>query len=440
MAIGLINSLRFFAPQHRNATVLPALLLVALLQSTAASAEYQLLDRVVAIAEDDVVLASDVREEMFRLKRTMQARGAALPPDNVLYQQVMERAILDSLQLQRAYKLGLRIPDQELNDAMQRVAAQNRMSLPQFREALEQSGQSYLDTREQMRKEMLIRRIQQRGVMRSLNISDSEVENFLRSPAGAALLNPEYQIDHVLLPMSEQNSAAEREAARNAMQRLARAAADANSFAELDRQLAASGARHAPLGWRGSDDIPSLFEDVVGKLSTGEVSDIVESDSGLHLVKLVDKRGGVEGKLRETRVRHILIAPNEIRSEEQARELAKQVAEKLTAGEDFAKLAREYSDDPGSALRGGDLGWTGPGKMVASFEAVMDITDVEQTSPPFESPFGWHILQVMERRETDFSNQRAKEKARLAIAESKYEDELNNWLQQLRDDSFVEIK
>lgn len=423
------------ATRCANLALLSALLLIA----QTSTAEYQLLDRVVAIAEDDVVLASQVRNDMRQLKRTLAARGTELPPDKIIYEQVLERAIIDSLQLQRAYRSGLRISDQDLNDAMQRVAEQNRLTLPQFREALEQSGQSYLEAREQMRKEMLIRRVQQRGVMRGMNIADSEVENFLQSSEGQALLEPEFQLDHILLPLPEGATKQQRQRAESTMQNLAKLAAD-KLFAELASELEAAGARHAPLGWRRKADIPSLFGETVSGLQKGEVSEVVRSDSGLHLVKLIDQRGGIEGTLRETKVRHILITPNEIRDEQQARELAEEVAAKLAAGEDFAALARQYSDDPGSALRGGDLGWNAPGKMVPAFESVMDIMALEEVSPPFESPFGWHILQVIDRRETDFTRERAKERARLIIAEGKFEDELNNWLQKLRDESFVEIK
>ncbi|NNC55552.1 MAG: molecular chaperone SurA, partial [Pseudomonadales bacterium] len=205
-------------------------------------AEYQLLDRVVAIAEDDVVLASQVRNDMRQLKRTLAARGTNLPPDSIIYEQVLERAIIDSLQLQRAYRSGLRISDQDLNDAMQRIAAQNRLTLAQFREALEQNGQSYLDAREQMRKEMLVRRVQQRGVMRGMNIADSEIENFLQSAEGQALLEPELQLDHMLLPLPSDASQQQKQRAKSAMQNLAALASEKN-FAELADALAAAGVR-----------------------------------------------------------------------------------------------------------------------------------------------------------------------------------------------------
>ena len=414
-------------------------LVSALIFCNISYAEYQLLDQIVAIAEDDAVLASDVRSKMQQIKNTLAQRGATLPPDNILYEQVLERAIIDSLQLQRAYKSGMRISDQELNEAMERIAAQNRVSLQQFRLLLEQQGQSYVAAREQTRKEMLLRNIQQRSVMRKINITESEVENFLNSEQGRTLLEPEYNIDHILLPIAAGASAAEKQSALQNITELQALAAD-GKFIDIKQQITAAGAQHAPLGWRTLEAVPSLFETTVSELTAEVVSDPISSDSGLHLIKIIAQRGGVQKSNIETLVRHILIKPNEIRNEDEASDLILEIRRQLDEGKSFAALAKQYSDDPGSALAGGELGWNQPGKLVPAFEAMMDITPIGETSQPFESLFGWHIVEVVDRREKDFSTERAQQRARMAIAENKYDDELNNWLQQLRDDSFVEIK
>ena len=414
-------------------------LVSALIFCTASYAEYQLLDQIVAIAEDDAVLASEVRSKMQQIKNTLAQRGATLPPDNILYEQVLERAIIDSLQLQRAYKSGMRISDQELNEAMERIAAQNRVSLQQFRLLLEQQGQSYVAAREQTRKEMLLRNIQQRSVMRKINITESEVENFLNSEQGRTLLEPEYNIDHILLPIAADASEVEKQRALQNITELQALAAD-GKFIDFTQQITAAGAQHAPLGWRTLETVPSLFETTISELTAGVVSDPISSDSGLHLIKIITQRGGVQQSNTETLVRHILIKPNEIRNEDEASDLILDIRRQLDEGKSFTALAKQYSDDPGSALAGGELGWNQPGKLVPAFEAIMDITPIGETSQPFESLFGWHIVEVIDRREKDFSTERAQQRARMAIAETKYDDELNNWLQQLRDDSFVEIK
>ncbi|NNL57228.1 MAG: molecular chaperone SurA, partial [Pseudomonadales bacterium] len=367
-----------------------ALCVVSLGASHPSYAEYQLLDRIVAIADDDAVLASHVRDKMQQIKSVLARRGAAVPPDSVLYEQVLERAIIDSLQLQRAYKAGMRVSDQELNEAMERIAAQNRMSLQQFREALEQSGQSYVAAREQTREEILMRRIQQRSVMRKMSITQSEVDNFLASEQGQKLLQPEFNIDHILLPLPASASAAVRERARQQLLQINQRVGSAG-FDIAQAQIAAAGAQHSPLGWRSKKNVPSLFEKTVAELLPGQASPVIESDSGLHIIKILEQRCGIAEASNETLVRHILVTPNEIRSEAEARELIFSIKAQLEQGTEFAALAKKHSDDPGSALAGGELGWSQPGQMVPAFEAVMDITDVGQTSEPFASTFGWHI-------------------------------------------------
>ena len=306
-------------------------LVSALIFCNISYAEYQLLDQIVAIAEDDAVLASDVRSKMQQIKNTLAQRGATLPPDNILYEQVLERAIIDSLQLQRAYKSGMRISDQELNEAMERIAAQNRVSLQQFRLLLEQQGQSYVAAREQTRKEMLLRNIQQRSVMRKINITESEVENFLNSEQGRTLLEPEYNIDHILLPIAAGASAAEKQSALQNITELQALAAD-GKFIDIKQQITAAGAQHAPLGWRTLEAVPSLFETTVSELTAEVVSDPISSDSGLHLIKIIAQRGGVQKSNIETLVRHILIKPNEIRNEDEASDLILKIRRQLDEG------------------------------------------------------------------------------------------------------------
>jgi len=418
------------------------LALIGVFFSSASSAEYQLLDRAVAIVEDDVIMASEVRQSMAQIRQSLQQRGTTLPADAALYEQVLERSILEKLQLQRAQKIGLRISDQQLNEAMTDIAARNGMNLTQFRQSLENNNQSYVAIREQVRNDMLIQQTQRRSVFRKIQISESEIENFLRSEEGKALLTPEYNIDHILLPL---DSKAPSNAVKHAQKKLhaLREQLIQNSstgFAEATAELTAISAQHSPLGWRKLQDIPSLFTSTIEALQPGQLSKPIKSGSGYHMIWLLKKRGGVKRSVEETNVRHILISENAIRDDQQAQQLAQTVKEKLDAGAEFSDMAKQYSDDPGSALAGGELGWTEPNKLVPAFEYVMNTIAIGKISEPFKSQFGWHILEVLERRNKDLSDDQAKRIAQMTIADSKYNTALQNWLQELRDNAFIEIK
>ncbi|MDG1938594.1 MAG: peptidylprolyl isomerase [Pseudomonadales bacterium] len=405
-----------------------------------ASAEYQLLDRIIAIVEDDVVLASDIRNQIIDIKNRIVSTGGQMPSDDVLFEQILERSILENLQLQRASQMGMRISDQQLNEAMSNIAARNNLSLADFKTSIEQQGESYLKIREKVRKDLLINEVQRRSVIRNISISESEVDNFLQSEQGQLLLSPEFNIDHILLPLPASPGEQTKALAKEKASQIQKLALKNGGFAAIVNEIAAHNAERSPLGWRRAENMPSLFKGVVDTMAAGDVSAPILSDSGYHVIYINEKRGGVEGKTTETNVRHILIAPNEIRTIDEAKILASEVKAKLNEGEDFVQLARKYSDDPGSALSGGDLGWSEPGVLVPIFEETMNNAEIGISSPIFQSQFGWHILEVIERREKDLSQERAAQRARMAIAETKYDDELNNWLQELRDNAFVDIK
>ena len=430
MATNLVKALVMSAALTSTLTVL----------STTANAEYQLIDRVVAIVEDDIVLASDIRDEIIAIKQRITATGGKMPTDDVLFEQILERSILENLQIQRAAQIGLRVSDQQLNDAMINIAKRNQLSLADFKISVEAQGESYLTIREKVRKDLLLNEVQRRSVIRNISISESEVENFLKSEQGQLLLSPEFNIDHLLLPIPTDAGEQTKALAKEKALQLQQLALNNNGFETLQNQIAVHNAERSSLGWRRAENMPSLFKGVIDNMTVGDVSEPILSDSGYHVIYITNKRGGVEGKTTETNVRHILIAPNEIRTMDEAQILASEIREKLAQGEGFIQLARKYSDDPGSALSGGDLGWTEPGVLVPIFEETMNNAEIGVSSQPFQSQFGWHILEVSERREKDLSQERAAQQARMAIAETKYDDELNNWLQELRDNAFVDIK
>ena len=423
-----------------KSALLAAGLAATLLLVGQTQAQTQILDQVVAIVDDDVIMASELRERVAAITQSLEARGVEMPPEDVLIRETLDRLILESIQLQLGNRVGARISDAQLNQAMERVAAQNRMSLADFSAALEQQGQSYAAMREQVRREMIIQRVQAGNVNQRIQISEQEVRNFLASPEGQKLTQPEYRILHALLPLPEDAPDDEVTAARSylngLLQRIRRGEAFDQVISSNDGRYAFSG---GDLGWRKLEDLPSLFSDVAPSLEVGATSDPIRSPSGLHLINLADMRGG-EQMVNQTRVRHILIQPSEIMTDAQAEARAEELRNRILQGEDFAELAREYSRDIGSAAEGGDLGWTTPGQMVPEFEAAMADTAVGEISEPVKSQFGWHILEVMERREQDMTAQAIRNRATEALHQRKYDEELDAWLRKIRDEAFVDIK
>ena len=430
---------RLTALRERSALAfLSAPLLAFCCLSPSGSAQIEVLDQVVAIVDDDIILASELQERVQGVRSTMESRGVEVPSDDVLIRETLDRLILDSIQLQLANRYGVRIPDQQLDEAMTRLARQNGLTLEQFRIALEQSGQSYAAAREGLRDDLAIQRVQQGNVMRNINISEQEIDNFLTTEEGEAMTQPEYQLVQALLSISRSEDAAEVAAKEAFINEILSNIESGQSF-----QQAVSGSEPyaftgGDLGWRKLGDIPSMFADIVPTLSVGEVTK-VRSSSGFHLVYLADAVGG-EQLIRQTDVRHILVKPTEVLNEEAAEDLVVELRARIEAGEEFGELARQYSDDIGSAAEGGELGWTNPGQMVPEFEATMAGTAEGSISQPFRSEFGWHILEVKARRDKDFSGEVRRNQVAGYIREQKYQEELDAWLRKIREEAFVDIK
>ena len=404
----------------------------------AAWAQVQVLDQVVAIVDDDIILASELQERVAGVRSTMESRGVEMPDDETLVRETLDRLILDSIQMQLANRYGVRIPDAQLDEAMTRLARQNGLTLEQFRVAVEQSGQNYGATRESLRKDLAIQRVQQGNVMRNINISEQEIDNFLATEEGEAMTQPEYRVIQALLATRRGEDAASVEAKETFID-----ATLANIQGGTDFETAVSGVEPyaftgGDLGWRKLGDIPSMFAEVVPTMSIGDVTK-VRSSSGFHLVYLADAVGG-ERLVKQTDVRHILIKPTEVLDEAAAEALAGQLMERVKGGEDFGALARQYSDDIGSAAEGGELGWTNPGQMVPEFEAAMAAAEEGVVTEPFRSEFGWHILEVTGRRDKDFSGEIQRNQVANYIREQKYQEELDAWLRKIREEAFVDIK
>jgi len=411
--------------------------------SLAVQAERKLLDRVVAIVDDDVILQTQLEARVNTIVGRLSAQGTGLPPRQMLEQRVLEQLIAESVQLQMADKMGMRISDNELNETLANIARSNGMTMAQFESQLAEEGVTYQQAREQIRNEMLTSRVQQRQVGNRVRITDNEVENYLQAQAGAGSDGAEYRLAYIFIQVDEPGNEASVRQARNLADNLRQQILDGRDFREV--AVAESDASNAleggDMGWRSESQLPSLVAPVVPGLEPGVPSAVLENNSGFHLVMVMDKRGGEQQQIIEQhKVRHILVRPSAAVTEAQAEQRIRDIYRQLQDGADFAELARELSDDPVSGSDGGNLDWVSPGQMVPEFEQAMLDADVGEIYGPVRSQFGWHILQVQERRKQDVTAEARESQARQAIYQRKFEQELQNWLREVRDEAFVEFK
>ena len=410
--------------------------------SLAATAQIQLLDKVIAIVDDDVVLQSELDLRMTAVYGQIQQSGTQPPPQEILLQQVLDRLISERLQLNMAYSAGVRIGDEELNLALARIAAGNKITMEQYVEQIHAQGQTIANVREEIRNEMTLMRVQQGKVMRRIRISEQELDNFLNSEEGRFLTSPDVNVGQILLTVPSSLSSAETDQVLDRANDLRVQAVAGTDFRQLAIANSAdqSALQGGDLGWRKMAQLPGVFIEAVEKMSPGEISQPIRSGAGYHLLKLYETRGGGEQLIEQHFARHILIKPNQIRDQATTIEQLSGLRERTIAGEDFADLAKEFSEDPGSGLKGGELGWSTPGMFVPEFEETMGTIAVGEISLPFSSQFGWHILQVTERRKQDFSDNILRNRAENMLRQRKYEEELQVWLQEIRDEAFIEIK
>ncbi|MFQ5642534.1 MAG: peptidylprolyl isomerase [Thiogranum sp.] len=410
-------------------------------EASAGNPRTEQLNRIVASVNDDVVLESELRKREAMVISQLREQQAQIPDRKALRKQVLDRLILENLQLQMADRNGIRVDDETLNNNLRKMAGQNGMSLSEFREVLEQDGFDYVSFREQFRDQITINRIRQQMVGNRIEVSEQEVDNLLATASSFSNRNREYHLAHILVSIPEAASPEQVQAAKARAEDILARLRDGADFsktatAESDGQQALEG---GDLGWRKSGQLPSFFTDVVSTLKTGEISDPIRSPSGFHIIKLLDTRGGEERHLiKQTRARHILLRPDALTSEQQVQTRIAQLRERIEQGEDFAVLARANSQDPGSGSKGGDLGWVTPGEMVPEFEQAMDELAPGEVSKPIKSRFGWHLIQVLERREQDDTEEHRRNSARESIRQRKTEEELQIWLRRLRDESYVE--
>jgi peptidyl-prolyl cis-trans isomerase SurA len=428
-----------FIARPISALVLCTLVILGLpLQATAA--EPLEADHIVAVVGSEVITYFDLKNRLQSALQQLQKQGTPLPPQEQMEKQLLERLIMDRVQLLQARESGMRIDDNQLDQAIGRIAANNRMNLTQFRQALEKDGLQYSKFREDIREEMTIARLREREVNSRLVISEGEIDNYLANQSVTAG-NEEYQLAHILLRAPESASPEQIQKLRQRGEQALKRARAGENFAELSAAFsdAPDALKGGDLGFRPLDRMPALYAEAAGRLKNGEVSDLLRSSAGFHIVKLIGKRGGGNSSVsvQQTRARHILIRTNEIVSESEARRKLELLRERLLNGMDFAEQARLYSQD-GSASKGGDLGWLNPGDTVPEFERAMDALKGNELSPVIQSPFGMHLIQIIERRQRDVSEERQRGAAREALRERKLDDAYQDWLRQLRDRTYVE--
>ena len=417
-------------------------LLVSLLASMNIFSKIELIDRVVAVVDSGVIMESQLNSRVEEILIRLKSDTTELPPINLLEEQVLDRLIIEEIQLQLADRAGIKISDSELNQTLSRVSSQNNLSLEDFRIKLEAEGTSYKSFRDTIKKELIIQRVQRGRVGGKVDISEQEIENFINSEEGKSQLAEQYNVQHILLSvksgLTEQQIEEIKDEANNLITRLE----GDESFEKLAASYSSGqeALEGGFLGWRTAAELPSLFANVVTELKVGEVAQPLRSGAGFHILKLTDKRGNTVKFLDQTLARHILVQPSEIRTENQAEELINDIYERLTNGEDFKQLARQFSEDPGSKMDGGELGWSNPGDYDPIFEKTLNATEIGKISEPVQSSFGWHIIEAMDRRNEDVSQEEQKNRAYQIIFKRKFEQELQSTLIELRAEAYVDIK
>ena len=405
-------------------------------------AKIELLDRVIAIVDSGVVMESELNKRVKEIIDRLRDTETDLPPLNILEEQVLDRLIIEEIQMQIADRAGIKISDTEVNKTLLGIASQNSLSLEEFRKNIEAQGSSYKDFRNTVRKEMIIQRVQRGKVGGRVEISEQELENFINSEEGRTKLAEQYNVQQILISIPGTANETGVEKANGQALDLLERIKEGESFSKLATTYSSgqNALEGGSLGWRTATELPSLFAKEVSILKVGETSEPIRSGAGFHLIHLAEKRGNTVKFEDQTLARHILVQTSEIRTETQTKLLIEEIAERLKAGEDFKQLARQFSEDPGSKMDGGELGWSKEGDYDPEFEKVLNKTVTGEISNPLKSSYGWHIIEVLDRRNEDVSSEEQKNRAYQIIYKRKFEQELQSTLIELRAEAYVDIK
>ena len=400
------------------------------------------LNRIVAVVDDGVIMESELVDRLAVIKRDMRQSSTQAPPDSVLVPKVLDGMVLEKIQAQMAERAGIKADEETVRAQVEKIAEHNRMSVEEFRRNLSAQGIAYADFLDHVRNEIVTGTLLRSQVYSQVRVSDREVENYMKAKGLGGGGDPDYLLGHILIATPSAASPADVQKAKEKAEKLV-----ADIKGGLDFKQAAMGAsddglalKGGELGWRKKSQIPSLFADVVDKMKEGDVEGPIRSSSGYHIIKMLGLKGAGGHLINKTRVRHILIKTTEVLDDEEARQRLLTLKRRIEGGEDFATLARGHSDDKGSAIKGGELGWVQPGVLVPPFEAAMDKLAVNQLSDPVQTQYGWHLIQVLERQQSNDSGESEKSRAREEIGKRKAEEERELWLRRIRDEAYVEIR
>ena len=427
---------------HRAGLLLTGALFCLFLTLPAAAQQRVLLDKIVAIVDRDVVLQSELNNRLEDIRRTAERDSRELPPPNQLRDEVLETLIMENIQMQFAERASIRYDDDTINRVLGNMAQESGLSFEAYIQALEAQG-VYLQTREQVRQQLTMQELQRGYVNQRITVTDQEIDNFLNSEMGQEVISADYLIDHILIPVASADIPQIRSDKLRYAADLVAQLEEGGSITETraralaERRFALDGTN---FGWRKLDQLPSLFANAVEPISVGQIEGPIEAGNGFHIVQLRDKRGGTEQIVKQTHIRHIMLAPNEIRDEKQTIALINELRQRIVDdGEEFTSLARQNSDDATSVVAGGDLDWVSEGGMPIEMETVVDTLEVGEISEPFRSQMGWHIAEILGRRESDLSSEYTRSQAANMLRNRKFELELQNWLIEIREEAFVEL-
>lgn len=423
--------------------MLQKLILSTLLIITSLTAQaLQSLDHIVAVVNEDVITHLELQQRIKEFTRQMKEKGIPIPDEKILKKQVLERMLIDSAQMQVAKSQGIHIDDLTLNKMLENLARNNQMTLENLRKSLTTEGINFENFREQTRKDLTISQLQNRMVFDRIRISPQEIDHFLEQEAkDGESSGDKYHLAHILIAIPEAASPEDISKSADKAKKIISIIEQGESFRNtaLKYSQGQQALNGGDIGWRTAAELPSLFLNAAKTMKTGEISKPLRSASGFHIIKLIEKKTQ-QHLVKQTHARHILIRSDEITTEEQVRKKMSELKARLDKGEDFAALAKKHSQDPGSKVNGGDLDWSSEGSFVPRFEKVMNSLKINEISEPFRSQFGWHIVQVLERRQQDETQQLKRNRAKEAIKKRKSDEELQLWLRRVRDEAYVEYK
>lgn len=426
----------------RNFIKISFLIALSFNQYSALAADVVKMDRIVAVVDQTVITEQELESRITSLSAQLRKQGTELPEESILRKQILERLISDALQLQYAAQTGIKVDDIQLDKTIERIAEQNKMTIREFHDALNQDGISIRKFRADIRNEIIIARLREREVESRVNVSESEIDNYLTTQASSNQNQDEYDISHILIRVPEDAAPEDVQKAKTKVDEALAALDAGTNFAKVSASFsdAPNALEGGNIGWKSGSQVPTLFLDALKTMQKGDVSTALRSPNGFHILKVNDKRGGSSPLIIEqTHARHILIKLSEIMSEKDAKQKIDGIKERLDNGEKFEILARQFSED-GTASNGGDLGWVNPGDTVPQFEKAMNTLKQDEISEPVLSPFGWHVIQVIERRKQDMSKEAARLKARQEIRTRKADEAYQDWVRELRYRAFVELR